>query len=90
MTDDPDAREGTRVVLAVYAVIVALAAVMGYVLGAIRPENLDPELFGVIDLPPTPLGVALYGSVTVAVGLGLLLGLVVYVSRTDDIDSTPE
>jgi len=90
MTDDPDAREGARVVLAVYAVIVALAAVMGYVLGAIRPESLDPELFGVIDLPPTPLGVALYGSVTVAVGLGLLLGLVVYVSRTDDVDSTPE
>jgi len=90
MTDDPDAREGARVVLAVYAVIVVLAAVMGYVLGAIRPENLDPELFGVIDLPPTPLGVALYGSVTVAVGLGLLLGLVVYVSRTDDVDSTPE
>jgi hypothetical protein len=67
-------------VLRIYVAIVTLAGIMGFVLGTIRPANLQPELFGVIDLPPTPLGVALYGSITVAVGLGVLLGLVIYVS----------
>lgn len=71
---------GQTVVLRIYVAIVTLAGVMGFVLGTIRPANLQPELFGVIDLPPTPLGVALYGSITVAVGLGVLLALVIYVS----------
>jgi hypothetical protein len=71
---------GQTVVLRIYVAIVILAGVMGFVLGTIRPANLQPELFGVIALPPTPLGVALYGSITVAVGLGALLGLVIYVS----------
>nr|WP_245778625.1 hypothetical protein [Halomicrobium zhouii] len=54
---------------------------MGFVLGTISPADLEPELFGVVALPPTPLGVALYGIVTVGVGLGILLALVVYVSN---------
>ena len=58
---------------------------MGFVLGSIRPEDLQPELFGVIALPPTPFGVAVYGFVTIGVVLGVLLGLVIYVSgRIDD------
>ena len=76
---------GEKVVVQMYVIIVALAGVMGFVLGTIRPANLEPALFGVVALPPTPFGVALYGMVTVGVGLGALLGLVVYVSRrTDD------
>ncbi|WP_262178500.1 DUF7520 family protein [Haloarcula laminariae] len=76
---------GEKVVVQMYVIIVALAGVMGFVLGTIRPADLQPALFGVIALPPTPFGVAIYGMVTVGVGLGVLLGLVVYVSRrTDD------
>ncbi len=71
---------GNRVVVRIYLIIVALAGVMGYVLGVIRPANLEPRLFGVLVLPPTPFGVAVYGAVTVAVGLGVMLLLVVYVS----------
>jgi len=74
-------RPGDRVVGQLYVIIVAIAGVMGFILGTISPADLEPELFGVIALPPTPLGVALYGIVTVGVGLGILLLLVVYVSE---------
>lgn len=85
MSEQPVGRSGERVVVQLYGIIVALAGVMGFVLGNIRPADLEPELFGVIALPPTPLGVAIYGVVTVGLGLGVLLALVVYVSRrTDD------
>lgn len=80
MSEHTVGTSGQKVVVRIYAAIVALAGVMGFVLGTIRPADLQPELFGVIDLPPTPLGVALYGAITVAVGLGALLGLVIYVS----------
>ena len=80
-------RRGNRVVLFVYVVIVVIAGVMGLVLGSARPDDLDPELFGFIQLPPTPVGTALYGMITVGVGLGVFLYLVVYVSRRYDADS---
>ena len=85
MSQEVGETPGEKVVVQIYVIIVALAGVMGFVLGSIRPADLQPALFGVIALPPTPFGVALYGMVTVAVGLGVLLGLVIYVSRrTDD------
>jgi hypothetical protein len=85
MTDEVAETAGEKVVVQIYVIIVALAGVMGFILGTIRPDNLQPALFGVIALPPTPFGVALYGMLTIAIGLGVLLGLVIYVSRrTDD------
>ena len=81
MNEQPTGTPGEKVVVTVYVIIVALAGLMGFVLGTIRPADLQPALFGVIALPPTPFGVALYGMVTVGVGLGVLLGLVIYVSR---------
>ncbi|GGN96585.1 MULTISPECIES: DUF7520 family protein [Haloarcula] len=90
MSEQPVGRSGERVVVQLYVVIVALAGVMGFVLGNIRPSDLEPELFGVIALPPTPLGVAIYGLVTVGLGLGVLLALVVYISRHTDDDGQRE
>ncbi|PSP85121.1 cox cluster protein [Halobacteriales archaeon QS_6_64_34] len=84
MTDEVAETAGEKVVVQIYVIIVALAGVMGFVLGTIRPNDLQPALFGVIALPPTPFGVALYGMVTIAIGLGVLLGLVIYVSRRTD------
>lgn len=82
-----ESRRGNRVVVAVYLIIVATAGVMGFVIGTIRPEDLDPKLFAVVDMPPTPFGMALYGAVTVAVGLGVLLLLVRFVSERYDTDA---
>jgi len=75
---------GNQVVVQIYVIIVALSGVMGFALGTIRPDDLDPELFGFIALPPTPFGVAVYGMVTVAVVLGVFLGLVIVVSNRTD------
>lgn len=84
MSEQPTGTPGEKVVVQIYVVIVALAGVMGFVLGTIRPADLQPELFGFIALPPTPFGVALYGMGTVGTGLGVLLGLVIYVSKRSD------
>lgn len=79
------ARAGDRVVVKLYLIIVAVAGIMGFILGVVRPADLEPVLFGVIPLPPTPFGVAIYGVVTIGTILGILLGLVIYISeRYDD------
>jgi len=88
MSDQVEGRSGWKIVVQLYVSIVVLAGIMGFILGSIRPEDLDPELFGFISLPPTPVGVALYGFITVGVGLGTLLGLVMYVSERAD-ETTP-
>lgn len=74
-------QSGRSVVVKLYVAITLLAGVMGLILGTVSPQGLDPELFGVIQLPPTPLGVAIFGMVTVGVGFAVLLGLVVVVSK---------
>jgi hypothetical protein len=76
--------QGNRFVLLFYAALVSVAGVFGYVIGSIRPENLNPRLFMLVALPPTPLGMALYGSLTVGTVLGVLLLAVRYVAREFD------
>ncbi|MFB6191841.1 MAG: cox cluster protein [Haloarculaceae archaeon] len=88
-TDTEGALAGRRLVVGLYLIVVAIAASIGLVLGLIAPQGLDPRLFGVIDLPPTPLGMAAYGGVTLAVVLGVLLVAVAYVSRRYD-DADPD
>lgn len=78
---DAKPREGRRVVIGIYVAVVAIAAVMGFAIGVIAPQGLDPELFGLVDFPRGPFGMAAYGAVTLAVILGVLLGLVQFVSR---------
>lgn len=80
---------GSRVVLFVFAMVVVITGGLGAIIGATRPADLDPELFGLIQLPPTPLGVALFGMVTIGTGLGVFVAAVVYVSRRYDT-TTPE
>lgn len=77
---------GRRFVLWLYLAVVALAGAMGFVIGTVGPEGLSPVLFGVVPLPPTPVGTALYGVVTVGTILGVALGLVVAVSRWTGAD----
>jgi hypothetical protein len=74
-------RSGRRVILLLYVVVVAIAGFTGFVLGYIGPRDLDPQLFGFIAMPPTPIGMAAYGATTLAVVLGVVLALVVFVSE---------
>jgi len=86
-TDEPTAMRdvaGPRVVVTVYLAVLGVAAVMGILLGVVDPDGLDPELFFVVDLPPTPLGMAVFGVTTVGSVLGVLLLVVHYVSQFDD------
>jgi hypothetical protein len=78
---------GRRVVATVYLGVVALAGVLGYVLGIILPaqKNVQVAELGPIAFEITPVSFALYGMVMLAVSLGVLLALVQVVSsRFDD------
>jgi hypothetical protein len=78
-----NARElrGRWFVLILYGAVVSITAGLGYLLGIFNDGEVDPELFGFIQLPPTPLGMAAYGGITLAVILGVFIGGVVFVSR---------
>ncbi|WP_368407709.1 DUF7520 family protein [Halorussus amylolyticus] len=79
---------GRRFVVALYALIVAITGVVGAILGTFGPADLTSvRLLGVVELQPTPLGLAVYGVVTVGLVLGVLLALVAYVSRWADAES---
>ena len=84
---DTDTWQGRQFVVLLYAILVALSAVFGYIIGVVRPENLDPRLFMLVDLPPNALGMAIYGAVTVGTILGALLVLVSYVSSITDAEA---
>lgn len=72
---------GRRVVLTIYVITVAVAALTGLILGTFVEGNLlAPKYLGLIEFPATPLGLAAYGALTLATVLGVLLGLVIYVS----------
>lgn len=81
---EPSTFGGRRIVVLLYVILVAVGTVAGVLVG-VFVENLSrPELFGVISLPATPLGFALFGGITMAAVLGVPLALVVAVSREID------
>ncbi|XVH30807.1 DUF7520 family protein [Haloferacaceae archaeon DSL9] len=76
---------GKRLVVFLYLGIVAFTGVAGVLFSRVIDNPEPPRLFFLIELPPTDLGFAIYGMVTLAVVLGIFLALVVYVSdRFDD------
>ncbi|UPM43766.1 DUF7520 family protein [Halocatena salina] len=81
MSHDGSAYDGQRFVTGMYFAIVGVAALAGYIIGTLQIEGMDPELFGVIQLPPTAIGMALYGGITVGTLLGVLLVVMVIVSK---------
>jgi len=73
---------GRQLVVTLYVVVVGVAAFTGLVLGIIGPTALRPPRFlGLVPFPPSPLGLALYGGLTLAAVLGAVLLLVAFVSR---------
>lgn len=82
---EPTGLTGWRVVLVLYAVLVAVGGLAGTLVATFVADLSPPELFGFLPLPPTTLGFAVFGAVTVATILGVPLSLVVYVSRRLDL-----
>lgn len=72
---------GQRIVLAMYAVLVTAGGLFGAVL-PLAVENLRPPTYlFLIELPPTSLGLAAYGALTVGTILAVPLIAVVLASR---------
>lgn len=71
---------GRRFVVALYVLIVAFAGGAGVGFASVVENPDPPALFFLLPLPPTAVGFAVYGAVTVAVVLGVPLALVTAVS----------
>jgi hypothetical protein len=91
-TEDDDRRPegsrpglaGPRLVVGLYVLLVLVTATAGFLI-ATFVEGLEPPRFlFLVPFPPTPLGFAAYGGLTLALVLGVPLALVVLVSRRID------
>ncbi|MFB6204910.1 MAG: cox cluster protein [Haloglomus sp.] len=72
---------GKRLILLLYAVVVSIAGLTGFLIGALGIRGLRPVTFlGLVTFQPTATGLAAYGVFTMGLGLGVMLALVVYVS----------
>lgn len=82
---------GRRFVLVLYGLLVAFAGGAGVAFATVVENPEPPALFFLLTLPPTPLGFAVYGALTVGVVLGVPLALVTLVSaRAVDDPGRPE
>jgi hypothetical protein len=80
--EDPPGFGGHRLIILLYVVVVSIAGLMGGIIGSIGLRDLEPvTALGLVTFQPTPLGLALFGMSTVGAILGVVLGLVVFVSR---------
>jgi hypothetical protein len=81
-TDQAPGFGGNRIILALYAIVVAVAGLMGALIGSIGLRDLEAVTFlGLVTFQPTPLGLAAFGMATIGTFLGVLLLLVVAVSQ---------
>lgn len=65
---------GQQAVAILYVILVGIAGGMGVVLSVILAEDLETvALYGFIEMPPTALGLGLYGAVTIGTVLGVPL-----------------
>ncbi|KAB1192044.1 cox cluster protein [Haloferax sp. MBLA0076] len=78
---------GQRFVLGLYAALVAVAGVAGFLTGTFVSGLSQPRFLFLIPFPATPLGFAAYGALTLALVLGIPLALVVFVSAGIDDDA---
>lgn len=80
--DAGEGLDGRRFVLGLYAALVGVTATMGAILSVVLTGvETSLTLFGFISLPPTAIGFALYGGLTVAVILGVPLLAMFYISE---------
>ena len=87
----PSGLRGQRVVVTIYLVIVAFTGVAGYMTATVVGEITPPRFLFLVEFPPTPLGLAAFGALTIGLVLGVLLVAVTVVSdRFDDAAPGPE
>ncbi|MFW5977845.1 MAG: DUF7520 family protein [Halohasta sp.] len=84
----PPGLRGQRVVVGLYCIIVAFTGLAGYATASVVDEIDPPRLLFLVELPPTPLGLAVFGAVTIGLVLGVLLVAVTVVSAYAD-DAAP-
>ena len=78
---------GQRVVVGLYLIIVAFTGFAGYMTATIVDEINPPRFLFLIEFPPTPVGLAAFGALTIGLVLGVLLIAVTVISeRFDDAD----
>jgi len=80
---------GQRVVVTIYLVIVAFTGVAGYMTATVVGEINPPRFLFLVEFPPTPLGLAAFGALTIGLVLGVLLVAVTVVSDRFD-DAAPD
>lgn len=78
--------DGQRIVLVMYGILVAVAGFVGVMMATFVENLRPPSLLFLIELPPTKLGMAVYGMVTVALAFGVPLALVIGVTRRFDLE----
>ena len=82
MTTTNGGIDGERVIVVLYVIVVGIAGFMGAAIGSIGLRDLEPISFlGLVTFQPTPTGLAAFGVTAVGVSLGIVLLLVVFVSR---------
>jgi hypothetical protein len=80
--EDVSTLGGKWLILTLYAVVVSIAGLTGFLIGALGIRGLRPVTFlGLVTFQPTAVGLAAYGVLTMGLGLGVMLGLVIYVSN---------
>jgi hypothetical protein len=73
---------GKRLILFLYVVVVSIAGFTGFLIGALGIRGLQSVSFlGLVEFQPTATGLAAYGALTMGLGLGVMLALVIYVSN---------
>lgn len=74
---------GQQIVIVIYVGMIVFAGIMGLILGVMIEDLQSVALLGIIPIPPTPIGFAAYGSVTIALVFGGLLFAVRTVSPSE-------
>jgi hypothetical protein len=73
---------GRPIIFTLYVIAIAIAGLMGGVIGSIGLRDLQAvSYFGIVIFEPTPIGLAAFGMTTVGTTFGIFLLLVTVVSK---------
>jgi hypothetical protein len=80
--EDPTRLGGRSIILTLYVISVAIAGMMGGIIGSIGLRDLRAVSYlGVVIFEPTPVGLAAFGMTTVGAVFGAFLLLTIFVSK---------